>query len=196
MIEHLRIVGFIAQRIHERLPKHVPIEDLYGAGVLGLLDAFGKFHAGGSQERIPTWLASLPSKCSLCASYTQRATSPKPRWPSDSACRYQTSRASWPGAPGNTFSSPGPLKAHRRSGPPLHTNRRKLGTDPIELLQTINGKVVPTKAVEGGQALLFHSFSTIAHQPCSSVVASGNFVCSRAPSTMPFINAERMWCSS
>jgi RNA polymerase sigma factor FliA len=43
MIEHLRIVGFIAQRIHERLPKHVPIEDLYGAGVLGLLDAFGKF---------------------------------------------------------------------------------------------------------------------------------------------------------
>jgi RNA polymerase sigma factor FliA len=43
MIEHLPIVRFIARRVHERLPQHVPIEDLYGAGVLGLLDAFGKF---------------------------------------------------------------------------------------------------------------------------------------------------------
>jgi RNA polymerase sigma factor FliA len=43
MIEHLPIVRFIARRIHERLPQHVPIEDLYSAGVVGLLDAFGKF---------------------------------------------------------------------------------------------------------------------------------------------------------
>jgi RNA polymerase sigma factor for flagellar operon FliA len=43
MIEHLPTVWFIARRIHERLPPHVPIEDLYSAGVLGLLDAFGKF---------------------------------------------------------------------------------------------------------------------------------------------------------
>jgi RNA polymerase sigma factor FliA len=43
MIEHLPIVRFIARRIHERLPQHVPIEDLYSAGVLGLLDAFNKF---------------------------------------------------------------------------------------------------------------------------------------------------------
>jgi RNA polymerase sigma factor FliA len=43
MVEHLPIVRFIARRIHERLPQHVPIEDLYSAGVLGLLDAFGKF---------------------------------------------------------------------------------------------------------------------------------------------------------
>src|ERR1700684_4296996 len=43
MIEHLPIVRFIARRIHERLPQHVPIEDLYSAGVLGLLDAFGRF---------------------------------------------------------------------------------------------------------------------------------------------------------
>src|SRR3984885_10465495 len=42
MIEHLPIVRFIARRIHERLPQHVPIEDLYSAGVVGLLDAFGK----------------------------------------------------------------------------------------------------------------------------------------------------------
>jgi RNA polymerase sigma factor for flagellar operon FliA len=43
MIEHLPIVRFIARRIHERLPQHVPIEDLYSAGVVGLLDACNKF---------------------------------------------------------------------------------------------------------------------------------------------------------
>jgi RNA polymerase sigma factor FliA len=43
MAEHLPIVRFIARRIHERLPPHVPIDDLYSAGVLGLLDAFGRF---------------------------------------------------------------------------------------------------------------------------------------------------------
>jgi RNA polymerase sigma factor FliA len=43
MVEHLPIVRFVARRIHERLPRHVPIEDLYSAGVLGLLDAFGRF---------------------------------------------------------------------------------------------------------------------------------------------------------
>jgi RNA polymerase sigma factor FliA len=43
MVEHLPIVRFIARRIHDRLPQHVPIEDLYSAGVLGLLDAFGRF---------------------------------------------------------------------------------------------------------------------------------------------------------
>jgi RNA polymerase sigma factor FliA len=43
MTELLPIVRFIARRVHERLPQHVPIEDLYSAGVLGLLDAFGKF---------------------------------------------------------------------------------------------------------------------------------------------------------
>jgi RNA polymerase sigma factor FliA len=43
MIEHLPIVRFVARRIHERLPKHVPIDDLYSAGVLGLVDAFVRF---------------------------------------------------------------------------------------------------------------------------------------------------------
>jgi RNA polymerase sigma factor for flagellar operon FliA len=43
MVEHLPIVRSIARRVHERLPQHVPIEDLHIAGVLGLLDAFGKF---------------------------------------------------------------------------------------------------------------------------------------------------------
>jgi RNA polymerase sigma factor FliA len=43
MVEHLPLVRFIARRIYERLPEHVPIDDLYSAGVLGLLDAFGRF---------------------------------------------------------------------------------------------------------------------------------------------------------
>lgn len=43
MIDHLPIVRFIARRIHERLPQQVPLEDLVGAGVLGLIDAFRKF---------------------------------------------------------------------------------------------------------------------------------------------------------
>jgi len=36
-------VRYIARRIHERLPRHVPFEDLVHAGVLGLMDALGKF---------------------------------------------------------------------------------------------------------------------------------------------------------
>jgi RNA polymerase sigma factor for flagellar operon FliA len=43
MIDHLPIVRFIARRIHERLPQHVPLEDLLSAGVVGLMDAFSKF---------------------------------------------------------------------------------------------------------------------------------------------------------
>ena len=43
MVEHLPIVRFIARRIHDRLPQHVQVEDLYSAGVVGLLDAFGRF---------------------------------------------------------------------------------------------------------------------------------------------------------
>lgn len=43
MAEHLPLVRFIARRIHKGLPQHVPVEDLYSAGVLGLLDALGKF---------------------------------------------------------------------------------------------------------------------------------------------------------
>lgn len=43
MVDHLPLVRFIARRIHERLPQHVPLEDLIGAGVLGLVDAFHKY---------------------------------------------------------------------------------------------------------------------------------------------------------
>ena len=34
---------YIARRIHERLPRHVPLEDLVHAGVIGLIDALHKF---------------------------------------------------------------------------------------------------------------------------------------------------------
>jgi len=70
MVEHLPLVRLIARRIHGRLPAHVPIEDLYCAGVLGLLDAFGKFDSSNkvlfhtyAQYRIRG--ASLDSLCLL-----------------------------------------------------------------------------------------------------------------------------------
>ena len=37
------MVRFLARRIHERLPRHVPLEDLIHAGVIGLIDAHNKF---------------------------------------------------------------------------------------------------------------------------------------------------------
>jgi RNA polymerase sigma factor FliA len=43
IVENLPKVRFIARRIHERLPQHVPIEDLFSAGVVGLMDACSKF---------------------------------------------------------------------------------------------------------------------------------------------------------
>jgi RNA polymerase sigma factor for flagellar operon FliA len=43
ILDHLPTVRFIARRIHARLPQHVLIEDLYSAGVVGLLDAVEKF---------------------------------------------------------------------------------------------------------------------------------------------------------
>jgi RNA polymerase sigma factor for flagellar operon FliA len=36
-------VRYIARRIHDRLPSHVPFEDVYQTGVLGLIDALKKF---------------------------------------------------------------------------------------------------------------------------------------------------------
>jgi RNA polymerase sigma factor for flagellar operon FliA len=43
LLEHLPTVRFIARKIHGRLPQHVELEDLISAGVVGLIDAFGKF---------------------------------------------------------------------------------------------------------------------------------------------------------
>ena len=44
LVEHLPQVRCIARGIHQRLPAHVPLEDLVHAGVLGLMDAVQKFN--------------------------------------------------------------------------------------------------------------------------------------------------------
>ena len=43
LTEQLPQVRYFARRIHERLPRHVPFEDLVHAGVVGLIDALNKF---------------------------------------------------------------------------------------------------------------------------------------------------------
>ena len=43
--EHLPLVHYIARNVRDRLPQHVPVEDLIHAGVLGLIDALKKFDA-------------------------------------------------------------------------------------------------------------------------------------------------------
>lgn len=43
LIENIPDVRYIARRIHDRLPAHVPFEDLVHAGILGLIDAVDKF---------------------------------------------------------------------------------------------------------------------------------------------------------
>src|SRR5215813_12136896 len=43
LLEQLPQVRYLARRIHERLPRHVPLEDLIHAGVVGLIDALSKF---------------------------------------------------------------------------------------------------------------------------------------------------------
>src|ERR1700730_1252790 len=44
--ENLPEVRYTARRIHDRLPSHVPFEDLVHAGILGLIDAVDKFDPG------------------------------------------------------------------------------------------------------------------------------------------------------
>jgi RNA polymerase sigma factor for flagellar operon FliA len=46
LAQQLPQVRYIARRIHERLPRHVPLEDLVHAGVVGLMDALDKFDLG------------------------------------------------------------------------------------------------------------------------------------------------------
>ena len=43
LLEQLAQVRYIARRIHERLPQHVPFDDLVHSGVVGLIDALNKF---------------------------------------------------------------------------------------------------------------------------------------------------------
>ena len=46
LLEQLPQVKYIARRIHERLPQHVPFDDLVHAGIVGLIDAMHKYDAG------------------------------------------------------------------------------------------------------------------------------------------------------
>jgi len=43
LLQQLPQVKYIARRIHERLPQHVPFEDLLHAGIVGLMDAVRKY---------------------------------------------------------------------------------------------------------------------------------------------------------
>jgi RNA polymerase sigma factor FliA len=43
VFEQMPQVKYIARRIHEHLPQHVPFEDLVNAGIVGLIDALNKF---------------------------------------------------------------------------------------------------------------------------------------------------------
>jgi RNA polymerase sigma factor for flagellar operon FliA len=57
ILSELSQVYYLARRIHERLPQHVPLEDLVHAGVLGLIEAIRKYN--------PTKNASLKSFASF-----------------------------------------------------------------------------------------------------------------------------------
>jgi RNA polymerase sigma factor for flagellar operon FliA len=46
LMEELPQVRYIARHIHDRLPQHVPLDDLVHAGVLGLMDALQKYDSG------------------------------------------------------------------------------------------------------------------------------------------------------
>lgn len=43
LVDLLPQVRYIARRIHDRLPSHVPFEDVYHTGVIGLIDALKKY---------------------------------------------------------------------------------------------------------------------------------------------------------
>ena len=43
VLEQMPQVKYIARRIHEHLPQHVPFDDLVHAGIIGLIDALNKF---------------------------------------------------------------------------------------------------------------------------------------------------------
>jgi RNA polymerase sigma factor for flagellar operon FliA len=45
VIEYMPLVKFIAQRIHDRLPGHLELDDLEHAGLLGLMDAVCRYDA-------------------------------------------------------------------------------------------------------------------------------------------------------
>ena len=45
LIEHLPSVRFIARKVHKTLPRHIEMDDLISAGIVGLVEAFNRFDA-------------------------------------------------------------------------------------------------------------------------------------------------------
>ena len=45
LMEHMSSVRFIARKIHRTLPRHIEVDDLISAGMVGLLEAFNRFDA-------------------------------------------------------------------------------------------------------------------------------------------------------
>ena len=45
LIEHLPSVRFIARKLHQTLPRHIDLDDLISAGIVGLMEAFNRFDA-------------------------------------------------------------------------------------------------------------------------------------------------------
>lgn len=45
LMEHLTSVRFIARKIHKTLPRHIELDDLISAGMVGLVEAFNRFDA-------------------------------------------------------------------------------------------------------------------------------------------------------
>ncbi len=45
LLEHLAAVRFIARKLHQTLPRHVELEDLVSAGMVGLMEACKRFDA-------------------------------------------------------------------------------------------------------------------------------------------------------
>jgi RNA polymerase sigma factor FliA len=52
VMENLPEVNYIARRIHNRIPKHVPLEDLMNAGIVGLLEAIDHYDSTRSVKLI------------------------------------------------------------------------------------------------------------------------------------------------
>jgi RNA polymerase sigma factor for flagellar operon FliA len=50
LLEQLPQVRYIARRIHDRLPSHIPFDDLVQAGILGLIEALHKFDPAKNVE--------------------------------------------------------------------------------------------------------------------------------------------------
>jgi len=50
LLEQLPQVRYIARRIHDRLPPHIPLDDLVQAGILGLMEALHKYDPSKNVE--------------------------------------------------------------------------------------------------------------------------------------------------